>query len=719
MKQLNCDGLVLASGCGGKAEGLLKLAKYGLRVPNAVFIPVSMADPLADRALAGRIERLGWPLIVRSSATEEDGQQNAFAGLLESIHNVTSTKGLAAAIEACRQSGASKRVKIYCQKRNIAFPLQVGVVIQLEASPDLAGILFTRDPVFPDHKVAYVEWVAGHGRRLVDGEALDGKAWLDAERGVLRTDLLSDMATEFLTEITESLRILAADGGRWDLEFFIKDGQLWWVQCRPATAQPALSEQVLPAVLPWELPGLPGPARQAAIKEEGLFEGWDEYNETTVSPLHYDGFYRALWEASLDSVSPPDAPLPAAIDFIGCKEAVPIAINAGNPARTRIPLYCEAADLRQLLEKAADQIPRLQYKLPQLRTAQETHQLLLMALELYADLTSVRLRAMWSWIEGIDRCSDTIKDLLKKSELKGVKPKALIEELLATVDHETKRMRVALRGLAAAQVDYQQAKERFLADFGHFQVENTPYALCSNETLQKLAMDQTIETNVSSADLFVKTSEQFDIQDKKIFQRTAAELKDWFELRESSKTRQEIPYPLILNAQSQLARQLEHSGAIPPDSLELHTLSELSTAVRTGKSPITAEMAAERRSIVKWKQTAPWIPSWYSGEAVIEQLSPGIAAGPARIVRGLEEFTQVRPGDILVARTTNPAWTPLFAKIAGLIVEHGSRISHAAIVAREYKIPAVAGFADATRQLSDGELIEVDGNTGEVRRLNA
>ena len=90
----------------------------------------------------------------------------------------------------------------------------------------------------------------------------------------------------------------------------------------------------------------------------------------------------------------------------------------------------------------------------------------------------------------------------------------------------------------------------------------------------------------------------------------------------------------------------------------------------------------------------------------------------SRLCRGLEEFAQVRQGDILVARTTNPAWTPLFAKIAGLIVEHGSRISHAAIVAREYKIPAVAGFAGATQQLVDGELVEVDGNKGEVRRLN-
>ena len=449
-----------------------------------------------------------------------------------------------------------------------------------------------------------------------------------------------------------------------------------------------------------------------------MFEGWDEYNETTVSPLHYDGFYRALWEASLDSVSPPDSSLPAASDFVRCKEAVPIAIDVGNPRTARTPLYCDAADLRRLLEEAADRIPRLQQKLPQLRTAEATHQLLLTALELYANLTSVRLRSMWSWIEGIDHCSGIIKRLLKKSDLKEIDPKTLIDELLAAVNHETKRMRIALKSLVPVQSDYQQAKDRFLADFGHFQVEGTPYALCSDEVLQKLAGAQTIETTDASSDLFIRVLARLKIQDKATFQRAGVELKEWFELRESSKTQQEIPYLLILNTQAQLARQLEQSGAIPVGSLGFHTLAELSTAVRTGKSPMTSEMVVSRHSILQWKQAAPWIPSWYSGETIVEQLSPGLASGPVRIVRGLEEFAQVRQGDILVARTTNPAWTPLFAKIAGLIVEHGSRISHAAIVAREYKIPAVAGFAGATQQLIDGELVEVDGNKGEVRRLN-
>ena len=718
MRQLNPNNLTLPPDCGGKANGLARLARWGLRVPDTVFIPASMADPLSEPAIAQCIESLGWPLIVRSSATEEDGQRNAFAGLLESIHDITSTKELVAAIKTCRQSGGNERVKIYCQKRGIRFPLRVGVVIQPEASPDLAGVLFTRDPIFPNHKVAYVEWVSGHGRHLVGGEALDGRAWLDTKGQILRTDFLTDITVDFLAEIANALVDLEPNDNCWDLEFFVKDSQLWWVQHRPATAQPAPKGQATPAVLPWELPGLPDPIRQKTAKEKGLFEGWDEYNETTVSPLHYDGFYRTLWEACLDSICPPHSLLPTATNFVRCKQTVPIAIDAGNSTTSRKPQYCEATNLRQLLGKTTVQVSQLQQKLPQLQTAKESYSALLAVFKLYANLTSVRLKAMWSWIEGIEHCTNAIGRLLEKSGLKEIDPDALVDEILAAVDHETKRMRSGLKKLAVSQHDYQQAKQDFLVNFGHFQVEGVPYVLCPDKVLKGLAADPQTEATGPSTDLLAKTLDQLDPKDKDEFEQAVTELEGWFELRESSKTQQEIPYPLILNLESQLAKQLEQMEAIPIGSLELHSLSELETTINTGKSPLRPTVVADRRSILQWKQTAPWIPAWYSGETTMDQLSPGVATGPARIVRDLKGFARVCPGDILVARTTNPAWTPLFAKIAGLIVEHGSRISHAAIVAREYEVPAVAGFISATQQLVDGELVEVDGNNGTVKRLN-
>ncbi len=94
--------------------------------------------------------------------------------------------------------------------------------------------------------------------------------------------------------------------------------------------------------------------------------------------------------------------------------------------------------------------------------------------------------------------------------------------------------------------------------------------------------------------------------------------------------------------------------------------------------------------------------------------SRGVVSGPARIARTLEEATAVQPGEILVAVTTMPAWTPLFGIAAAVVTETGGPLSHCAIVAREYGIPAVVGAHGATRAIADGQLVTVDGGRGVV-----
>ena len=94
--------------------------------------------------------------------------------------------------------------------------------------------------------------------------------------------------------------------------------------------------------------------------------------------------------------------------------------------------------------------------------------------------------------------------------------------------------------------------------------------------------------------------------------------------------------------------------------------------------------------------------------------SGGTATGPVRIIREPAAFPHLRNGDILVCPYTNPAWTPLFQRAAAVVVDSGSVGSHAAIVAREYGIPAVMGTATGTTVLTDGQLVAVNGTTGQV-----
>jgi phosphohistidine swiveling domain-containing protein len=94
--------------------------------------------------------------------------------------------------------------------------------------------------------------------------------------------------------------------------------------------------------------------------------------------------------------------------------------------------------------------------------------------------------------------------------------------------------------------------------------------------------------------------------------------------------------------------------------------------------------------------------------------SVGTARGKACVVSGLDDFERVRAGDILVCATTTPAWTPLFGSIAGLVTDTGGILCHAAVIAREYGLPAVVGAAVATSFVRDGATIEVDGGAGTV-----
>jgi pyruvate,water dikinase len=111
---------------------------------------------------------------------------------------------------------------------------------------------------------------------------------------------------------------------------------------------------------------------------------------------------------------------------------------------------------------------------------------------------------------------------------------------------------------------------------------------------------------------------------------------------------------------------------------------------------------------------APVQPSPTPGQFTGLAGSPGTVRGPAKVVHTLAEAGKLRRGDILVAVTTAPPWTPLFATAAAVVTDTGGVLSHCAVVAREYGIPAVIGTGNASAIIKDGDLLDVDGLAGTV-----
>jgi pyruvate,water dikinase len=94
--------------------------------------------------------------------------------------------------------------------------------------------------------------------------------------------------------------------------------------------------------------------------------------------------------------------------------------------------------------------------------------------------------------------------------------------------------------------------------------------------------------------------------------------------------------------------------------------------------------------------------------------SAGQIRGTARLVESISEAAQIVPGVILVTQGTDPGWTPIFPLVGGLVLETGGLLSHGAIIAREYGVPAVINVPGALSTITNGQMIEVDGTNGRV-----
>ncbi len=179
-----------------------------------------------------------------------------------------------------------------------------------------------------------------------------------------------------------------------------------------------------------------------------------------------------------------------------------------------------------------------------------------------------------------------------------------------------------------------------------------------------------------------------------------------------------------------VGRVLVATGALPKaDDIFLLTQDEAYTTLESG-GDWAPEAIAERRRLLRIHRAS--MPPIFLGQVPEQAIDSsfvqtsesrtlrGVAAsagsyrGRARVILDIEEAATLQEGDILVSRTTNPPWTPFFNLISAVVTDSGGSLSHSAVVAREFGIPAVVGTTYATRSIQDGDTITVDGTSGLV-----
>jgi phosphohistidine swiveling domain-containing protein len=226
------------------------------------------------------------------------------------------------------------------------------------------------------------------------------------------------------------------------------------------------------------------------------------------------------------------------------------------------------------------------------------------------------------------------------------------------------------------------------------------------------------------------------------FRKTLGMAQTMAQVRENALADIGLGYPTLRRMLHEMGRRFAQTGAIAqPDDIFWLTADEVQDAMANlpqvqdlGKDLAGRVAQRQARHEALTRVTPPpmlppkkkymginmeaWTPA--SEESQTGGALKGVAASagrvtaPACVLHGPEDFDQMRPGDVLVAGTTTPAWTPLFAMASAVVTDIGGPLSHGSIVAREYGIPAVMGTGVATRRIKSGQIIAVDGGAGVV-----
>jgi rifampicin phosphotransferase len=731
---------------GTKAASLARLAGAGFPVPPGVVVTAAAAAAWdqAYRWLHAMAVELGGPeqrFAVRSSATAEDLAGASFAGQYETVLDV----GLDELPDAVRQvadSAASARVAAYRQAHPQAAAADpsgsgggMAVLVQVLVPADAAGVAFTANPVSGDRDEVVITAVRGLGERLVAGQAT-GDQWIvrDAHARHTRATEQAISADQARQIATLARRVHAHLGSPQDLEWAITtdpsgsdgadgvEGGLWLLQARPMTALPDpvdwtpptpgywmrnlrlgewLPEPMTPLFADWLLDRLDHGEQLATRAQVG----------TTLPFPHaaINGWYYLA--------TPPLSPRTIATTLLQGRGRLLQFLRDAVLGPGRDPV---AAD-RRLLVGLAEQwrtelLPRYQ------RLVQEGDQ-------------QVQTASSEQLVDIIDRVGTAAGEQLWSLavvggaawKMEGALARFYRQHLAATVNASVQELLVGLPGsqpdLAAHAVQSLDWAHPTAGELGR------PPPRPPEDRHRELAARREALT----AQCLTVLGDQPQLQAR--FQALLQVAQRYASLREQQARQLTLGWPLLRRCALRLGEILRTDGVIDrAEDMFFLTRAELDTRAplqdvvgrrratwerqRRLLAPLTIGrpprlLAKELLGAVDAVRTTGPAPE----DAMVGQpASPGRATGPVRIVHGPGDFDRFQPGEVLVARTTAPAWTPLFARAVAVVTDGGTLAAHASLVAREYGIPAVVATGDATTRLPEGHVVTVDGSAGTVSR---
>ncbi|HEY6683038.1 MAG TPA: PEP/pyruvate-binding domain-containing protein [Propionibacteriaceae bacterium] len=724
------------------------------------------------REIASAYANLGaGPVAVRSSATAEDLPGATFAGQQDSFLNVLGEQQLIDAIRQCWASLWTERAVAYRRRRRIEpSEVRIAVVVQTMVPAEAAGVMFTANPITGARDQTVVDASSGLGEAVVSGAvtpdhyvldsdgrlvefslgrrelAVVGKAGGGVEHrpGGATVRLLPDDTLQTLTALGSG--VSRHFGQPQDIEWALSDGRLSVVQTRPITALPPAPldlsrfQRLQGSILLEMLTLRPYPIDMTTWIPYGPAGIMADMTAFFGVRGLFSNFLLEDSEGVVVSYRPPSPHF--TLGVLRAPYRLVARMLRYDPARWQQDP--RATGFRASIRDASERRPA-EMSWPQLvRHVRESLELMRPITELridYLPSAAVALARLQMVLRLLGRRSLFAELIVGAPTLTAAANRGL--ESLADRVRGDDQIRAALETGGLERLDdypeFAAAFREYLDNFGARETTGLVVATAPTwgespemvvDLIAGLAAGQPARSDggdEAMAGLSTHWVMRYRGPAKRV-QRWVATARIGVAFREDTHAEAGWALPIFRRALLEAGRRLGTAGVLdtPEDvyHLRLEELEAIADASRLDPGErerlrdVMRRRSARREELTGVPLIDPNLvfPPLADDNALVTgtPAGGGRVSGAVRVVREPSEFGTLRQGEILVCPATNPSWTPLFQRAAAVVVDSGGLGSHAAIVAREYGIPAIMGTGRGTSVLSNGQQVIVDGGSGRV-----
>ena len=744
--------------CGGKGASLIRMTRMGLPVPEGIVITAgASAEETAD-ALSSLSDKCTYA--VRSSALNEDGSDNSFAGQYETITNVAKAD-LEDAVRKVKASADNARVKEYLDNAN-ASASDVAVVVQRFVKPEYAGVLFTADAVTGSGREFVGNFVEGEGEALVSGRKNAKEFRIDAVKYAFSGDDAMKKHSRKLYKY--ACRIKEEFNCEVDIEWAVSKGKLYILQARPITT---LKRADLDTFL---VNG--SKAGEYMLTKTNVGEIFMKpLTPATYSMLEIINNVLCLpqWLDSIEGQAYMNVSvLCSMLIAMGMKEEKAFgAVRdlVGNlPAGQTVPVYpfsgkkfrknlweiltgakakghkcrLSKAQKKEMIDNFPDVCRALISEIRKHKTNEELYrygcdvlaQKLSDGLASFMSASGSNIMDLFSMRKKVVKLTgeETANALLGGclGVIESMKPLLMLEDVISGKVTEEEFMRTCGQR-AVNEMEFSEKHpyeienyvQQAIEDYGTQGVSAHELKAKSEAEFEK-ALDEFVKANPSKAKKVKNLIGKFaasnafreDFRAKGVW--SLCVMREWLlGVSRANNLGDDVFMLYIKEAISLTKGDRSVLSNIPARKANYE---------RYLSNPPFPNVIIGRFEPSEWLSDPKRRNDFYRSGSDIAVSSdvkgfPGAAGkvtARVRVIESISHIDELEPGEILVTGATNIGWTSVFPKVSAIVTDIGAPLSHAAIVAREFGIPAVVGCGNATTVLKTGDLVEVDGTAGTV-----